>query len=270
MIFLVFLICYSEANTYVVGGTASVHVEVDKEYHLIRYVANYKQLLVDINVQSGIEYVLISDKKIEKTNEGCPATSLYCTKISSQRIIETISVCVDEVYIFIFPEQSDRTIKATIKTDYIKDTPCNDIDRNPTNFCPLLTPSECLDGCRSGCGLLTCQKKRSIGNQDIFQLCLKESMSKDKLKDLCNGHSESNTFDWEACPSSKEESNSNWLVAIVVSILVTILLFGGVVVYYHKMMQKYGRPPFRVPGFCPRKLFPRDSEDEAENLRVIQ
>lgn len=268
MIFLVGFFMCVDANTYIVGGSADVHVDVDNAYHLVKYFANYKQLLVDFTVVQNIEFVLISDKRVEKPDEGCPATSLYCTKLSSKRIIEVISVCVDEIYIHIFPNPSNRYIRATIKTDYIKNAPCNDIDRNPTNFCPLLSPSECLDRCSSGCGLLSCQHKRSIENQNIFQLCLKESMEDDKLKEICDSHSESNTFKWKICET--KESNSNWLIGIVVSILISILLFGGVVVYYHKMMQKYGRPPFSVPRFCPRRLFPRPDQEEAENLRVIQ
>ena len=268
MILLVLLAMHAEGNTYVVGGTADVHVEADNAYHLVKYFANYKQLLVDFTVVNNIESVLISDKRVENPEEGCPATSLYCTKLSSKRIIEVISVCVDEIYIHIFPSPSDRNIRAFIKTDYIKNAPCNDIDRNPTNFCPLLSPSECLDKCSSGCGLLSCQHKRSIENQNIFQVCLKDSMDNEKLKEICDSHSESNTHKWEICES--EESNSNWLVGIVASLLISVLLFGGVVVYYHKMMQKNGRPPFKVPRFCPHRLFPRPDQEEAENLRVIQ
>jgi hypothetical protein len=170
--------------------------------------------------------------------------------------------------VHIFPLNHSKKLSLSIKTDYVKDASCNDIDRNPTNFCPLLEAKDCLEDCNTGCGLLTCQKKRSIENTDIFHLCLKDSFSKDKLKDICDAHIESNTYKWKVC--EEEESSSNWIVFIIVSLLITAMAFGGLVVYYQKMFQKFGRPPFRVPRFCPRKLFPRHDDEEAENLRVIQ
>jgi hypothetical protein len=252
----------SEANTWVVGGEGELHVQVDSAYHVIHYFANYKQLLIDLKVKENVEKILISDKLIENPADGCPESSLYCTWGDSKRIIETISVCVNDVYIHIFPSKVNDNVFLTVKTDYVKDTACNDIDRNPTNFCPLLDQKECLESCNTGCGLLTCQRKRSIQNTDIFHVCLKDSFSEDKLKNICDAHSEANTYKWKVC--AEEESSSNWIVFIVVSLLITAI------VYYQKMFQKFGRPPFRVPRCCPRKLFPRHDDEEAENLRVIQ
>lgn len=268
MIFIVLALEYVMANTWVVGGDAELNVVIDTGYHVVHYMANYKQLFLNFKAKENVEHVLISDKIIENPAEGCPKSSLYCTWGNSENIVETISICVNDVYIHIFPKKSSDPVKVQIRTDYIKDSPCNDIDRNPTNFCPLLSPSECLENCNTGCGLLTCQKKRSIKNTNIFQVCLKESFSESKLIDICDAHQEANTHEWKVCKD--EESSSNWIVFIIVSLLITAIAFGGLVIYYQKMYQKFGRPPFRVPRFCPRKLFPRYDDEEAENLRVIQ
>ena len=81
-------------------------------------------------------------------------------------------------------------------------------------------------------------------------------------------HKSANTYEWKTC--GNRETGGNWLVGFVITILLIILVFGAVVVYYQKNYQKTGRPPFRVPRFCPTRLFPRRDDVEAENLRVIQ
>ena len=172
------------------------------------------------------------------------------------------------VYLHLIPNDPSKTIQAKIKTDYLNDIPCNDINRNPTNFCQLLPPGECLKGCATGCGLAKCQQKKSLNDIDVFSLCMPDTTPKAELERRCGMHKEVNKTKWETCGST--ENGGNWLVWIVMAILILMLAFGGVVIYYQKMYQKHGRPPFRVPKFFPKKLFPRVNDEEIENLRVIQ
>ena len=97
-------------------------------------------------------------------------------------------------------------------------------------------------------------------------MCLPDSTPKDVQDQKCKMHKAVKQSKWEVYETA--ESSTNWTVVIVIAILILIILAGGVILYYQKMLQKNGRPPFRVPNFCPQRLFPRD--ENFEELRVIQ
>ncbi|OMJ83905.1 hypothetical protein SteCoe_15060 [Stentor coeruleus] len=257
----------SIVSAYSVGGTVNLNINADEKCHIRDYNVNYKPITLEINQLENIQYVLISDQHVASCDQGCPKGALYCSFGLSNIIKEQISVCIDKVYVHLYPKTMNTKLLANLKTEYLIDIPCNDINRNPTNFCQLLSDSECIDD-STGCGLLTCQKKSSIGNKEIFSMCLPDSTPDDELNRRCLMHSEANTYDWEFYKTP--ESEGNWLVGVIIGLLITVLVFGGVTVYYQKMYQKHGRPPFRVPRCCPRRLFPRVDEEEANNLRVIQ
>ena len=138
--------------------------------------------------------MLISDKRILSNIRACPKDSLYCSFTNSLTIKEQISVCVDRVFVHIFPLDQFILVSAYIKTNYLSDIPCNDINRNPTNFCQLLPIDECLDHCSSGCGLLECQEEHNSGNKNIFRLCMPDSTPETEQKRRCEMHKDVNTF----------------------------------------------------------------------------
>lgn len=269
LIVLITFVYSSDPIKYVVGGDITFESpNIGEQYSIIEYAANYKPITLDFEMMSNVKYYLISDQVITEENTACPPESLYCSYGDSKRVKEQISVCIDKVFLHIYSKSGDKSAVARIKTDYLHDIPCNDINRNPTNFCQLLSTEECLEGCSTGCGLLKCQDHKSLNTFDVFSLCMPDSTPKAEQERRCFMHAEVNKANWKVCGDN--ENNGNWMVFIVISVLILILLFGGAVVYYQKMYQKHGRPPFKVPGFCPHKLFPRMDEEEAENLRVIQ
>lgn len=268
MLFVVAIVLLSStASAYGVGGEVSLYINASERCHVRDYEVNYKPITLEVNPIENIQYVLISDQHVASCDQGCPKGALYCSFGLSKTIKEQISVCIDKIFVHIYPKTMNSMIQTTLKTEYLIDIPCNDINRNPTNFCQLLSDDECIDD-STGCGLLTCQKKHNTGNTDIFSMCLPDSTPDDELNRRCLMHSEANTYNWKFYETP--ESEGNWLIGVIIGILVAALLFGGVVVYYQRMYQKYGRPPFRVPRCCPARLFPRRDEEEAENLRVIQ
>lgn len=251
----------------IVGGNVELDFEGSSIY-VIEYYANYKPISVKVNAESNIKYVLVSDKEVENPAEGCPKDSLYCSFGESGILTEQINLCVNNVYVHIFPKDSKLKISGHLITDYLHDEPCNDINLDPTNFCQLLPIDECLDYCSSGCGILECQIKRSLGNQKVFSICMPDTTPAAEQELRCKMHKDVDAFTWKFC--GNPSSSYDWLVYLVVAFVAGVLGFGAVIFYYQKAYQKYGRPPFKVPYFCPRRLFPRRNEEEAENLRVIQ
>ena len=252
---------------YIVGGDVPFEPTKSENY-TISYSANYKPITLEFTNSSNIKHYIISDKELSPEHKRCPEDSLYCSFADSLTVKEQISVCIEMVYLHLFPIDNTKIITARIKTDYLKDIPCNDINRNPTNFCQLLPPEECLKGCATGCGLVKCQQKKSLSNIDVFSLCMPDTTPSSELDRRCSMHKDVNKTKWETCGTT--EDGGNWLVWVVIIVLLLLLIFGGVVIYYQKMYQKHGRPPFRVPRFFPKKLFPRVNDEEIENLRVIQ
>ncbi|OMJ80823.1 hypothetical protein SteCoe_18823 [Stentor coeruleus] len=268
MLFIVAIALFSSrASAYGVGGIVNLYFNASERCHVRDYDVNYKPITLEVYPLENIQYILISDQHVESCDQGCPKGALYCSFGLSKIIKEQISVCIDKIYVHLYPKTMNKMFATTLKTEYLVDIPCNDINRNPTNFCQLLSDDECIDD-STGCGLLTCQKKHNIENTNIFSMCLPDSTPKDELNRRCLMHSEANTYDWEFYKTP--ESEGNWLIWVIISILLVTLLFGGIVVYYQRMYQKHGRPPFRVSKCCPKRLFPRKDEDEAWNMRVIQ
>jgi len=265
MYYWVFLLCQSvfAQNEFVVGGR--IHLDSNEDCYSIEYRANYKPLEISIDSYGQHPYsIMITEQKLDRCAVKCPGNATYCSSLESKKFRDTVYVCTDFVYVHIAKGKSER-INVNLTTEFLKDVPCQGFERSTSNFCLMLSSEECMEQCSAGCGLLHCM----LGRKEAFSMCLPYNTLEEEKETRCKSYEGVRETRWESCMDEESSVDTLWII-LGVLVAAGLVIFVVSVFHYRYMLKNYGRPPYRIPGWCPDALYPRLPAYEGEALRVMQ
>lgn len=247
---------------YRVGATVSLTEDTVKNHCFqIRYRANYKPMTITLSVGQGVEQYIVTDSQ-HPTCDQCSDDAKYCLKSLNSESTHELTLCNEWVYVNFRGKQ----VYANVTTYYNTGWPCEGIDRNPHNYCQLMSGEECVENCNQGCSLVHCLSSKSAQASELFSMCLPSSTPDSEITHRCQGFSGAKTFAVESCRIKDAGGLSvSWVIFLSLAIP-SAIFFVGNVVYYRCAMNKRGRPPFDVPDWCPQALYPRRAPESMQRF----
>lgn len=187
----------------------------------------------------------------------------------SSSVFESVRICADYTYLYILPKPNKK-VSLELTTRYFSDRACQGFERDPSNHCFYLDTTQCMNECDKGCGLLTCYSRIEGKAQESFSMCMPYSATEEQKENRCAAYEASSGKSWQDCMTQNSDDGFFWFVLLVGIGMPLGIAFLIIVIYYRHGFKSSGRAPFRVPGWCPQVLFPRNLMEESEALRVLQ